>query len=161
VAEGSAVPGSGRMAYGAVLREARRRMIGIRHRRILFLMTGVAVLGRSPIHAADMAAGTSYRGMSAGQGKGRRAVVEVRRGPGSRRVADGTILRQSRSLVVGVAGGVVLGQMARDTRGVQAGIFPARMTILACTRLVGTREWESCPGMIVSRSLPSAGRMTE
>ena len=81
------------MALSASLREIRRHMVRIVRSLVILQMAADARCARQVEVAVDMAVGTlpRWHGMSAGQRKSYRAVIEVSIEPSVHPVADGAI----------------------------------------------------------------------
>ena len=152
VSERGAHPRCGGVALGAVRRKSRRHVIGVGDARVITPVAGVTVRRRAGVPAPDMTIGAGRGRMRAGERKRRATMIEACRGPGGRAVTDLALLREAGSLVSGIPGVVVVGEMAGSTGRVQARVPPARVAIRAskldvCARQrkLGVRVIECCP----------------
>jgi len=116
VVERRSRPTRGAVADGAILRETRCRVVGIRGFLIIRQVTGSAVARRAGVTAVGVALRARHGRMSPRQGKaGKSVVIESRSAPTAGAVADGTIRREASLHVIGILGGVVFLGVAADT----------------------------------------------
>ena len=87
--------------------------------------------------------------MFADKGEADRRVVEGSTQPVIGRVAHGTILRITQSLVIRSRGGVVFGRMARITGRAQRGVLAVGMALHTSSSGVLTGKWELGLAVIV------------
>lgn len=99
--------------------------------------------------------------MSARKRKARcRVVVECRPFPLGGGMADGAVLREACSRMIGIGSGLECGTMAANALSACSGEGIARVALQTCDANVGSRQRESCPTMIELRASPLGRRMT-
>lgn len=114
VGERGAHPGHGRVAERAVGRESGSDVVGVGDRLVLALVARVAIRGRARIAPANVTTRAGRGGMRAGERKSRTAMIKARGCPGHRRVTDLTLLREARSLMVGIRSVGVFAEVTRN-----------------------------------------------
>ncbi len=124
VVKGGAQPAGRAVACGAGRGEIRGHMIRTIGAGVILLMAGVAIGRRTGVAASYMATGAGDAHMCPSQRESRPAVVEGSGNPASGRVADETLGRESRSLVVRVGRSVVILHVAGRATGVHIGEVP-------------------------------------
>jgi hypothetical protein len=113
------------VAYRAVLREARRNMVGISSAVEIRDMAGYAVGRQARVLPADVACRTLPPRVRARKRKLRLAVIKQSRHPCRRAVAYRAVLREARRNMVGISSAVEIRDMAGYAVGRQARVLPA------------------------------------
>src|SRR6202521_1324747 len=152
------LPGAGRVAYFASLREAALRVIRvISVLEILQMANDARSLGQVVV-VVDVAVGTLARrnGVTAGKRESGLGMVEVRRLPRARRVAHFASLREAALHVIGVISVLEILQMASDAGSLGEVVVVVDVAVDTCARRhrVGARERESGLGVIEVRRRP-------
>ncbi len=157
------LPGRGRVADVASLREVPLHVIRIRSSVEILEVTGNASRRRQVVIIVDVAVGALTRrdSMRAGQRESGLRVVEVRGLPGCRRVADFASLRQVRLHVVRIRSGVEILEVTRHAGRRRQVVIIVDVAIGASPRWHGvrTRQRERCGGVIELCRRPGHRRM--
>lgn len=125
--EGCRLPRGGGMADVALLRNAGREMVRIRGCLIILqVATDAGSRGQAEI-SADVTLLALQVGVTAGEGEPDRIMIETRRLPGGGGMAVLASLRESQRNVIGIAGLLIIRQMAADAGCRSAFVPSARM----------------------------------
>ena len=158
VIESRGLPGAGRVAYFASLREAALhvvRVVGVLE--ILLMARDARSLGQAVV-VVGVAVGTRARrhGVSACERESGLGMVEVRRLPRARRVAHFASLREAALHVIRVISVLEILQVARDARSLGEVVVVVEVAVDTCARRhgVGAGERESGLGVIEGRRRP-------
>lgn len=159
--ERRAQPGGRAVAGGASFGESRRHVIGIGGRSVFFGVAGIAVGGRARELSAHMARRTQRRRMLSGKRKAGIGMIEGRRSPGRRRMAQRAIGGISRRRMRRCLRIRIVGQVAIHTRRPQAREFAIHVASGAgyCRVLSGERKLGGA--VIERRRCPSRSRMAQ
>jgi hypothetical protein len=80
-------------------------------------------------------------------------VIKAGRRPTARSMADSTILRETGTCVIRIAGGIVRTEVTGDTRLFQPGIHSTGVTGRTVQRCVRSRQWELSACCVIKRSV--------
>ena len=135
------------------------RVIRIRRGLIVGFVTGEAVGRNGCVVVVHVATGAGHGRVLAGQRKGCGVVIERRRNPGGRVMADFTLLWKSRLNVIRVGGAVEILQVAGGTGGAVQAVVAIHVALRALQRDVrpGQREAGRC--VIKDRVRPGRSRV--
>ena len=133
VVKHSTRPRRGCVASRAGRGESRRHVIGIGRSRIVRLVAGIAVSGRSRKNIVDVATRASHRNVRSGQRERRVVVVECRTRPACRGVAHGTVSGETGRHVGRIRGAGKVGLMATVAGrvGTRQAVIVVHMALLA------------------------------
>ena len=98
---------------------------------VIGLVARITVRRQSGVVVVHVALGARHLRVETRQGERRGVVVETRRDPGRRVVANVTLLRESGSDVIGAGGGLKIFQMAGDTRSVGQLVIVVDVALIA------------------------------
>jgi len=135
-------PGSGAVAYVALLREPGRHVTGIFSPLEVLKVTIHASRAREVVVAVGMALGALYVDMCAGERPSGRGMVEGRAGPIRRAVTNLALLRESRRGVIGIGRSLIVLQMAGDTCRTGKVKVSVCVTLFALQLRVPSCQWE-------------------
>ncbi len=160
VIELRALPLRRRMAYGAILGEARRHVVGIGGAAVIGQVAAFAGGQRTGILAADMALRALHRRVGPGQREPCLVVVELCALPLRGRVTDRAVLREARRRVVGIGGAAVIGQVAALAGGQRTFVHVVQVALGALHRGVGSGQRElGGSTMVKFRAFPLCRRV--
>lgn len=139
--------------------ESSRNVVRVVGRLVLSLVTRIAIAGNCGVVVVHVAACARDFRVRAHQGES--CVVVVKRGrlPGGRAVAHIALLRKPARDVIGIGGGLIVRQVAADTRRRREIVVSVLVAIRALQLQVPTRQGEAALGMIERGRLPGGGAM--
>lgn len=144
-----------RVALGAIRREACRRVVWIRNILVIRFVAGIAIGRCTRVSPTDMAVCTSYFGVRSSQRKRRLAMVEGRRLPCGRRMANGAVGWESRRKMVWISRAVVVRLVARNATRAEPHVLSTRVATGTGQRNMRAGQWERGLRMIEFRSRPA------
>jgi hypothetical protein len=147
-------PRGRRMTGLARGREPRSHMVRIGGSAVIRLVTRIAVRGRAGELTVDVATRAGHGGVGARQGKAGGVVIESGRRPRRGVVADLTLLRESRRLVIGIIRLVVIAEMARHAGCVRNLEIPAHVATGAGKLHMRAGQRKSCLVMVEASRRP-------
>jgi len=140
------------MAVKTILTELPADMVGTFHRSKIFLMTGIAIGGRSRVNSGGMTQIAGSGGVRAGQGKSRLIMIKGGRRPGHRGMTHIAVGGEDIGSVVGIGNGIIIGLVAGKTHG-RNGLNGGGVTIAAIGNIMPAGQRES-RGMSETYPLP-------
>jgi len=154
-------PGNHLMAGLACGWESSRYVVRIVRGLVLGFVTRIAIAWNRGVVVVHMAARARNASVRAHQWESCVVVVERGRLPRGRAVANVALQRKSAGDVIRIGRGLVVRQMAADTRGCRQIVVSALVAISALQLQVPARQREAALGMIEGGRLPGRRAMTD
>lgn len=160
VIESRTLPSGGGMAKGAIVRETGRDVVRVLRGVVLSQVAAFAQLG-SPTEDGGVAPGAAEREVSPSQRKRGLRMVEVHRGPGGRRVADGAAGGEPGRRMIRLSGRLEIFQMTGSAFRCHAPEAAARVAGHTFKRRMGTGEREPCYRVVEPSPRPGGHAVTK